>query len=57
MLECKALYAQDQDLKRIPEEIRRSSYPRNIPGTNPMENRDCHTMYVGEIVAAYIIRD
>ena len=56
-LECRVLYAQDQDLSRIPEDIRRSTYPQDVPGTNPMANRDFHTMYVGEIVAAYIIRD
>lgn len=55
-IECRVLYAQDQDLSRIPEEIRRTSYPQDIPGTDPMANRDIHTMYVGEIVDAYIIR-
>ncbi len=56
-LECRVLYAQDQDLSRIPEDILRSTYPQDVPGTNPLANRDFHTMYVGEIVAAYIIRD
>ena len=56
-IECRVLYSQDQDLARIPEDICRSCYPKDVPGTNPMANRDCHTMYVGEIVAAYIIRD
>lgn len=55
-IECKVLYAQDQDLGRIPDDIRERMYPRDVPGTNPMSNRDCHTMYVGEIVDAYIIR-
>lgn len=55
-IECRILYAQDQDLSRIPEDIRRRMYPQDVPGTNPMANRDCHTMYVGEIVDAYIIR-
>ena len=56
-LECKVLYAQDQDLSQIPADILRSTYPQNVPGTAPLANRDFHTMYVGEIVAAYIIRD
>ncbi len=56
-LECRILYAQDQDLSRIPQEIRKHTYPQDVPGTNPMANRDFHTMYVGEIVAAYIIRE
>ena len=55
-LECRVLYDQDQDLSRIPEDIRARMYPQDVPGTNPMANRDCHTMYVGEIVDAYIIR-
>ena len=55
-LECRILYAQDQDLSRIPADIRTRMYPQDVPGTHPMANRDCHTMYVGEIVDAYIIR-
>ena len=55
-IECKILYAQDQDLEKIPEDIRSRMYPQDVPGTNPMANRDCHTMYVGQIVDAYIIR-
>ena len=55
-LECRILYSQDQDLNRIPDDIRARMYPQDVPGTHPMANRDCHTMYVGEIVDAYIIR-
>ena len=55
-IECRILYAQDQDLSKIPEDIREKMYPRDVEGTYPMANRDCHTMYVGEIVDAYIIR-
>ena len=55
-IECKILYAQDQDLKKIPEDILKRMYPQDVPGTNPMANRDCHTMYVGQILDAYIIR-
>ena len=55
-IECKVLYSQDQDLGRIPEDIRDRMYPQDVEGTYPMANRDFHTMYVGEIVAAYIIR-
>ena len=55
-IECRVLYAQDQDLGKIPEDIRERMYPQNVPGTEPMANRDFHTMYVGEIVDAYIIR-
>lgn len=55
-IECKVLYAQDQDLSKIPEDIRAKTYPQDIDGTYPMANRDFHTMYVGEIVDAYIIK-
>ena len=55
-IECKVLYAQDQDLNKIPDDICKVMYPQDVPGTNPMANRDFHTMYVGEIVDAYIIR-
>lgn len=55
-IECRILYSQDQDLSRIPEDIREKSYPQDVDGTYPMANRDCHTMYVGEIVDAYIIK-
>lgn len=55
-IECRILYAQDQDLQRIPRDIRDRMYPQDVPGTNPMANRDYHTMYVGEIADAYIIK-
>ena len=55
-IECKILYAQDQDLSKIPQDILERMYPQEVPGTNPMANRDFHTMYVGEIVDAYIIK-
>ena len=55
-LECRVLYAQDQELDKIPEDIRSKAYPQDVPGTYPMANKDFHTMYVGEIVDAYIIR-
>ena len=55
-IECKVLYSQDQDLSKIPEDIREKTYPQDVDGTYPMANRDHHTMYVGEIVDAYIIR-
>ena len=55
-IECRVLYSQDQDLAKIPKDIRERMYPQDVEGTYPMANRDCHTMYVGEIVDAYIIR-
>ena len=55
-VECKVLYSQDQDLSRIPQEICEQMYPQDVPGNYPMANKDFHTMYVGEIVAAYLIK-
>ena len=55
-IECRILYSQAQDLSQIPEDIRNRMYPQDVDGTYPMANRDFHTMYVGEIEAAYIIR-
>ena len=55
-IECRVLYAQDQDLAKIPADIRERTYPQDVPGTEPLANRDFHTMSVGEIVDAYIIR-
>ena len=55
-LECKVLYSQRQDPTRLPEAIFKKSYPQDVDGSYPMANRDPHTAYIGEIVAAYIIR-
>ncbi|MCR4955258.1 MAG: flavin reductase [Lachnospiraceae bacterium] len=55
-LECKVLYVQEQDPQEIPRDIREKSYPQDVPGTEPLANKDFHTMYVGEIVDAYIIQ-
>lgn len=55
-IECRVLYTQDQVLDEIPQDIRDKMYPQDVPGTFPMANRDFHTMYVGEIVDAYIIK-
>lgn len=55
-LECKVLYSQKQDLSRLPKEIQDRMYPQDVDGSNPMANRDAHTMYIGQIIDAYIIR-
>ena len=55
-IECRVLYAQDQELATVAADIRERTYPQDVPGTEPLANRDIHTMYVGEIVDAYIIR-
>lgn len=55
-IECKKLYAQEQVLGDIPEEIRKVMYPQDVDSSYFRANRDAHTMYVGEIVSSYIIR-
>ena len=55
-LECRVLYSRPLELAAIPEDIRRRAYPQDVDGTEPMANRDVHTVYVGEIVDAYILR-
>ena len=54
-LECRILYSQKQELSSIPEDIRQKMYPQDVDSSNPMANRDAHTAYIGQIVAAYII--
>lgn len=54
--ECKILYSQKQELDKIPSDIREKMYPQDVPGTYCMANQDAHTVYIGEIAAAYIIR-
>ena len=55
-LECKVLYSQRQEPSQLPEVIYKKSYPQDVDGSYPMANRDPHTAYIGQIVAAYIIR-
>ena len=55
-LECRVLYSQELDPDAIPEDIRQRFYPQDVDGSFPMANRDVHTVYVGEIVDAYILR-
>ena len=56
-LECKVLYKQKQVLDNLPEEIVKRDYPQDVDGTAVGSNRDSHTAYYGEIVAAYIIEE
>ena len=55
-LECRILYSQKQELERIPADIREQMYPPDVDWTYHMANQDAHTAYIGEIVAAYIIK-
>ena len=50
-LECKVLYRRKQDLSAIPGEIQEKFYPQ----TAGAAGQDPHTVYFGEIVAAYLL--
>lgn len=54
-LECRVSYKQEQDPKAITEENNRNFYPQDVDSSFHGANRDYHTAYYGEIVAAYII--
>lgn len=54
-LECKVLYRQLIDRNEVPEDIRKAMYPEDVPGTNPMCNRDYHVAYFGQIVKSCLL--
>lgn len=54
-LECRVIYRQAQDPAAITEENTKRFYPQDVDGSFPRANRDYHTAYYGEVVAAYII--
>ena len=41
----------------MPESIQKECYPKDVPSTNPMENKDVHIAFYGQIVDAYIIEE
>ena len=54
-LECKVVYKQMQDKNAIPEDIKKENYPQDVDSSAPLENKDYHVAYYGEIVKAYIL--
>ena len=54
-LECRIVYKQQQDPAAICEEDRAVFYPQDVDSSFAGANRDYHTAYYGEIVAAYVI--
>lgn len=54
-LECKVIYQQQQDENCISEELKNQFYPTDKASDFQGSKRDFHTMFCGEIVAAYII--
>ena len=55
-LECRVIYKQLQDENAISAEDKARFYPVGVGSENPGANADYHIAYVGEIVAAYILR-
>ena len=54
-LECRVIYKQEQNPQAITEENNQKFYPQNVDSSYHSANKDYHTAYYGEIVAAYII--
>ncbi len=54
-LECRVLYKKEQDKEAIPDYIKTKIYPQDVDSRFHGANKDYHTAYYAEIVAAYII--
>ena len=52
-LECKVIYRQEQDIRRMPQSV----IDRFYPPVGPEQAPDMHTAYYGEIVNAYLIEE
>lgn len=55
-LECRVIYKQEQDPQAITKENKDRFYPQDVDSSFHGSNRDYHTAYYGEILAAYIIQ-
>ena len=53
-LECKVIYSQLQDKNAMPEHLASEFYPQTVASDFHGANKDFHTMFMGEIVGAYI---
>lgn len=54
-LECRVRYVQEQDLEALSPEYAERWYPIEDEDSLTAGRADVHTVYVGEVVAAYII--
>lgn len=54
-LECRVIYKQTQDPREITPDRLRRFYPQEVESGFSGANRDFHTAYYGEIVAAYLV--
>ena len=55
-LECRVIYRRPQDIALLSPEDQAKFYPQDVDSTACGANRDAHIAYMGEIVAAYLIR-
>lgn len=55
-LECRIVYKQDQTSENMKSEYNEFFYPQDVDSSHHDKNKDYHTAYYGEIVAAYIIK-
>lgn len=55
-LECRVIYRQPQDPAAITPDRLRRFYPQEVESSFHGANRDFHTAYYGEIVAAYLVK-
>lgn len=53
-LECKIVYKQTFDGSAMPQDALDRFYPADVDSMNCGANRDMHTAYYGEVLAAYI---
>lgn len=53
-LECRLIYSQLQDKNLIPEFLKQEFYPRDVHESFHGLNKNFDTMFMGEIVGAYI---
>lgn len=53
-VECRVIYREQQKLGLIPPAMRARFYPEGTPGCSA-EQADPHTMYIGEVLDAYVI--
>lgn len=55
-LECRVLTQADIHFKDLPQNLQDRYYPQEVPGTHTGSNQDAHTMFLGEILGAFLIQ-
>ena len=54
-LECRVIYRQQQDLGAITPENLKKFYPQEVDSSFHGRNRDLHTAFYGQVLAAYLV--